>query len=216
MAQGPLCDEPMQAIVGVEGTSEELNKEKEEENLQKCDVRNCDTPSTSKINEEKNEERINLEKRYKQLYMNAQLHGQLISAMRQTCKAALKKHVGALRLVAAMYECRVQTPEQMLGKVQAVLSNKRAKVYSEEINEISGLFEISAHLPVIESFSFCDQLRKRSSGKASAQLEFSGWQLIDEDPFWEPSTEEEMEEFGRPSVQIQNQARQYMDAVRRR
>nr|CAD2128040.1 unnamed protein product [Meloidogyne enterolobii] len=148
--------------------------------------------------------------------MNAQLHGQLISAMRQTCKAALKKHVGALRLVAAMYECKVQTPEQMLGKVQAVLSNKRAKVYSEEINEISGLFEISAHLPVIESFSFCDQLRKRSSGKASAQLEFSGWQLIDEDPFWEPSTEEEMEEFGRPSVQIQNQARQYMDAVRRR
>uniref|UniRef100_A0A915P592 Elongation factor EFG domain-containing protein n=1 Tax=Meloidogyne floridensis TaxID=298350 RepID=A0A915P592_9BILA len=175
--------------------------EREEENLQKCDnsIINCDTPSTSKINEEKNEEKINLEKRYKQLYMNAQLHGQLISAMRQTCKAALKKHVGALRLVAAMYECKVQTPEQI-----------------EEINEISGLFEISAHLPVIESFSFCDQLRKRSSGKASAQLEFSGWQLIEEDPFWEPSTEEEMEEFGRPSVQIQNQARQYMDAVRRR
>uniref|UniRef100_A0A914MH88 Tr-type G domain-containing protein n=1 Tax=Meloidogyne incognita TaxID=6306 RepID=A0A914MH88_MELIC len=260
MAQGPLCDEPMQAIgiiiedwiledkternnveienakneeetrnlvedddendrriIGVEGTSKEID-EREEENLQKCDnlIINCDTPSTSKINEEKNEEKINLEKRYKQLYMNAQLHGQLISAMRQTCKAALKKHVGALRLVAAMYECKVQTPEQMLGKVQAVLSNKRAKVYSEEINEISGLFEISAHLPVIESFSFCDQLRKRSSGKASAQLEFSGWQLIEEDPFWEPSTEEEMEEFGRPSVQIQNQARQYMDAVRRR
>ncbi|KAL7074249.1 hypothetical protein ACQ4LE_006531 [Meloidogyne hapla] len=250
MAQGPLCDEPMQAvgiiiedwrlenknernnelgnneneegtkisvennderIIGIEGTSTENIKElnKENDNL----TINCDIPSTSKINEEKSER---IKKQHKQLYMNAQLHGQLISAMRQTCKASLKKHVGALRLLAAMYECRVQTPEQMLGKVQAVLSNKRAKVYSEEINEISGLFEISAHLPVIESFSFCDQLRKRSSGKASAQLEFSGWELIDEDPFWEPSTEEEMEEFGRPSVQAQNQARQYMDAVRRR
>lgn len=99
------------------------------------------------------------------------------------------------------------------------------------MNELSGLFEIGAYLPVIESFSFCEQLRKRSSGTASAQLEFTGWQLIDEDPYWEPSTEEEvcflvlinhnsiilqMEEFGGGGVIQQNQARQYMDAVRRR
>jgi translation elongation factor EF-G len=129
----------------------------------------------------------------------------------QTCRAALKKHTGALRLLAAMYECRVQTPEQALGKVQAVLAQKLAKVglfllqlfinfklkfnfqvHSEEVNELSGLFEICAHLPVVESFSFCEQLRKRSSGTASAQLEFAGWEIIDEDPFWEPSTEEEV------------------------
>ena len=60
------------------------------------------------------------------------------------------------------------------------------------MNELSGLFEIGAYLPVVESFSFCEQLRKRSSGTASAQLEFTGWQLIDEDPYWEPSTEEEV------------------------
>jgi len=85
---------------------------------------------------------------------------------------------------------------QKLEKINLILINFLIlKVYSEEINEISGLFEISAHLPVIESFSFCDQLRKRSRGKASAQLEFSGWQLIDEDPFWEPSTEEEVEKI---------------------
>jgi hypothetical protein len=66
------------------------------------------------------------------------------------------------------------------------------QVHSEEVNELSGLFEICALLPVVESFSFCDQLRKRSSGTASAQLEFAGWQLIDEDPYWVPSTEEEV------------------------
>ena len=132
MAQGPLCDEPMQAIgiiieewiledkngrnnievdndkneeekkilnentsdneerlIGVEGRSTdsivELNEK--EENLQKCDSShtNCNIPSTSQINDQVNEEMIleRTRRRHKQLYMNAQLHGQLISAMRQ-------------------------------------------------------------------------------------------------------------------------------------
>lgn len=55
-----------------------------------------------------------------------QLQGQLISVIRQTCKAALKKH--PLRLVAAMYRCLVQTSTQALGKVQMVLSQRQAKV----------------------------------------------------------------------------------------
>ncbi|VDK79535.1 unnamed protein product [Cylicostephanus goldi] len=70
-------------------------------------------------------------------------------------------------------------------------------------------------MPVVESFSFCDHLRKNTSGMASAQLEFSHWQLIDEDPYWQPSTLEEMEEFG-VKGDSPNHARGYMDAVRRR
>lgn len=51
---------------------------------------------------------------------------------------------------------------------------------NEDINEATGLFEVLSLMPVVESFSFCDQLRKNTSGMASAQLEFSHWQLIDE------------------------------------
>lgn len=80
---------------------------------------------------------------------------------------------------------------------------------------MSGLFEISAYMPVVESFSFCEQLRKGTSGLASAQMEFSHWQLIDEDPFWQPTTEDEIEEYGIKGDSI-NQARLYMDAVKRR
>lgn len=57
---------------------------------------------------------------------DAQLQGQLISNIRQTCKVALKKH--PLRLVAAMYKCTVQTSTQALGKAQSVLTQKHAKV----------------------------------------------------------------------------------------
>jgi ribosome assembly protein 1 len=57
-----------------------------------------------------------------------QLHGQLISAVRQTVCAALKKH--PLRLLTAMYKCSVQTNSQNLGKVHAVLAQRRSKVLS--------------------------------------------------------------------------------------
>lgn len=54
------------------------------------------------------------------------------------------------------------------------------QVLSEDINEATGLFEVVALLPVVESFAFCEQLRKSTSGLASAQLHFSHWQIIDE------------------------------------
>uniref|UniRef100_A0A914GQR8 Tr-type G domain-containing protein n=1 Tax=Globodera rostochiensis TaxID=31243 RepID=A0A914GQR8_GLORO len=198
MSHGPLCDEPMQNIGIVLEEWEEDETEgngisegtERGETTQKCEDANS-------------------------LVGGAQLQGQLISAIRQTCRVALKKHIGSLRLLAALYRCAVQTPTQSLGKVQAVLAQKRAKMLSEEFNELTGLFEVVAHLPVIESFHFCEDLRKRTSGTASAQLEFSCWQLIEEDPFWQPTTEEEVEEFGNRGFE-KNQARLYVDTVRRR
>ncbi|CAI5438934.1 unnamed protein product [Caenorhabditis angaria] len=139
--------------------------------------------------------------------------GQMMSAMRATCAAAAQKL--ALRLVTAMYKCIVTTSSQALGKVHAVLSQRKSKIMSEDINEATNLFEVVSLMPVVESFSFCDQLRKFTSGMASAQLQFSHWQVIDEDPYWRPSTLEEIEEFGLKG-DSPNHARGYMDAVRRR
>lgn len=139
--------------------------------------------------------------------------GALISAMKQTCKAALNKH--SLRLVAAMYKCTVQTTGQALGKVHAVLSQRHAKVIDEDMNQASGLFVVEAFIPIIESFSFCEQLRKRTSGMASGQLEFSHWEVLDEDPLWEPTTEDEVELYGVKGDSV-NRSRTYMDALRKR
>lgn len=52
--------------------------------------------------------------------------GQMMTAMKATCSAAAKKL--ALRLVAAMYRCTVTTSSQALGKVHAVLSQRKSKV----------------------------------------------------------------------------------------
>ncbi|CAG9531296.1 unnamed protein product [Cercopithifilaria johnstoni] len=139
--------------------------------------------------------------------------GALISGMKQACREAQKRH--PLRLMAAMYKCIVQTNAQALGKVHTVLSQRRAKILNEDMNQASGLFVVEAHLPVIESFSFCEQLRKKTSGLSSGQLEFSHWEIIGEDPFWEPTTEDEVELYGIKGDAI-NRARVYMDAVRKR
>ncbi|CAD6197184.1 unnamed protein product [Caenorhabditis auriculariae] len=139
--------------------------------------------------------------------------GQMMSAMKSTCASAAQKL--ALRLVAAMYKCTVTTSSQALGKVHAVLAQRKAKVLAEDINEATGLFEVVSLMPVVESFSFCDQLRTGTSGMASAQLHFSHWQIIDENPYWVPTTLEEIEEFGLKG-DSPNHARGYMDAVRRR
>ncbi|VDN01784.1 unnamed protein product [Thelazia callipaeda] len=139
--------------------------------------------------------------------------GALISGMKQACREAQNKL--PLRLMAAMYKCTVQTNTQALGNVHTVLSQRRAKILTEDINEASGLFVVKAHLPVIESFSFCEQLRKKTSGFSSGQLEFSHWEVVDEDPLWEPTTEEEIEVYGLKGDSM-NRARLYMEVVRKR
>jgi ribosome assembly protein 1 len=63
-------------------------------------------------------------------------------------------------------------------------------------------------------FAFLE-IRKRTSGAASPQLVFSGFEMLDEDPFWVPTTEEELEDLG-DKADKENLAKKYMDTVRKR
>ena len=75
---------------------------------------------------------------------------------------------------------------------------------------------ITALLPVVESFGFAEDLLTTTSGAAtSPQLRFSHWETIDEDPFFQPRTEEEREELGEVVFE-QNLSRRLMDRTRRR
>ncbi|CAD5210465.1 unnamed protein product [Bursaphelenchus xylophilus] len=184
MSLGPLCDEPMHGVgIVVEELGFVAPEEDSEEEKEPVEV------------------------------TDPQLQGQMISAAKQTIRAALRKT--PMRLVTPMYKCKIQTSAQALGKVHTVLGQRHAKVLDEDINQATGFFEIDCYLPIVESFDFCEQLRKKTSGVASAQLHFSHWQVIDEDPFWQPSTEEELEEFGEKGDTV-NQAREYMNNIRRR
>lgn len=103
----------------------------------------------------------------------------------------------------------------VLGKVYGVVARRRGRIVSEEMKEGTAFFTIRALVPVVESFGFADEIRKRTSGAASPQLIFAGFETLDLDPFWVPSTVEELEDLGEKADRA-NVAKLYVDAVRKR
>lgn len=143
----------------------------------------------------------------------AALSGQVISTMQQACRQAFLQW--SPRLCLAMYSVQVQATADVLGKVYAVISKRKGRVLSEELQEGTPFFDVTCLLPVVESFGFADDLRKRSSGAANPQLIFAGFETLDLDPFWVPNTEEELEDLGEKADR-ENIARKYMEQVRKR
>lgn len=142
-----------------------------------------------------------------------QVTGSVISAARDACRNGLLDWSPRLKL--AMYSCDIQASTDVLGKVYGVIAKRRGRIVGEEMKEGTTYFTVSALLPVVESFGFADDIRKRTSGAASPQLIFSGYELLDLDPFWVPTTEEELEDLGEKADRA-NSAKEYMDAVRER
>ncbi|KAF9172877.1 Cytoplasmic GTPase/eEF2-like protein (ribosomal biogenesis) [Mortierella sp. AD011] len=139
--------------------------------------------------------------------------GQVITTMRDACRLGFLEW--SPRLMLAMYSCDIQTTAEVLGKVYAVIARRKGKILHEEMKEGTPFFSIQALLPVVESFGFSDDIRKRSSGAASPQLIFSHFEVLDMDPFWVPNTIEELEDLGEKADR-ENVAKKYMDAVRKR
>lgn len=140
--------------------------------------------------------------------------GHVMSAVKDACRAAVLQHNP--RIVEAMYFCELNAPSNYLGEMYNVLNAKRARVLKEEMQEGSSVFTVHAYVPVAESIGFAEKLRKKTSGAASALLVLSHWEVIPEDPFFVPTTEEELEEFGDGSSVLHNTARKLIDSVRRR
>lgn len=104
---------------------------------------------------------------------------------------------------------------EVLGRVYGVITRRRGRILSESMKEGTPFFTILSLLPVAESFGFAEEIRKRTSGAAQPQLIFAGFEALDEDPFWVPATEEELEDLGELADR-ENVAKRYMDAVRSR
>lgn len=101
---------------------------------------------------------------------HAPLSRSVISLMKEACRMAFL--VQPVRLMLAMYKCEIQATADVLGRVYGVLAKRGGRVISEQMRDGLVLFTVTATLPVIESFGFAEEMRKRSSGLASPQLLF--------------------------------------------
>ncbi|KAI8626787.1 P-loop containing nucleoside triphosphate hydrolase protein [Xylariaceae sp. FL1651] len=141
------------------------------------------------------------------------LTGEVIKTVQQSIRQGFLDW--SPRLMLAMYSCEIQASTEVLGRVYDVLTRRRGHVLSEQMKEGTPFFTIQSLLPVAESFGFADEMRKRTSGAAQPQLIFAGFEVLDEDPFWVPFTEDDLEDLGELADK-ENVAKRYMDGVRRK
>lgn len=141
------------------------------------------------------------------------MSGQVISTVKECCRKAFQAQ--PQRLMSPMFSCDIKVTTEALGKMYAVLGRRNGRILHGDLREGSQTFDIKAFLPVIESLDFVNEIRNQTSGMANPQLIFSHYELIDVDPFWTPTTEEEYTLFGE-KADTENQARKYMNLVRRR
>lgn len=143
----------------------------------------------------------------------ADFSGRLITSTRDTIHNCFLDW--SPRIMWAIYTCDIQTSVEVLGKVYAVVQQRRGVIVSEEMKEGTPFFQIQAHIPVVEAFGFSEDIRKKTSGAAQPQLVFAGFECIDLDPFWVPTTIEELEDLG-DTADKENIARKHMNAIRKR
>ncbi|KAL9102575.1 MAG: hypothetical protein Q9163_002293 [Psora crenata] len=143
--------------------------------------------------------------------------GRLTGEVIKTVQSAI--HGGFLdwspRLMLAMYSCEIQCSTEVLGRTYSTLSRLHATITSESLKEGTPFYSITALLPLATSFNISSLLLKSTSGAAQPQLLFHGFEILDEDPFWVPQTEEELEDFGTLGDR-ERWSKVLVDGVRRR
>lgn len=139
--------------------------------------------------------------------------GMVLPSVREACRAAMEQQ--PRRLVEPVYECTVYSYGAMQGRIYASLSRRRADILEEVPNEGSDLFHIRCWLPAVEAFGLQDELRVQTQGASTAQLKMSHWAVIEADPYFVPTTKEELEEHG-AEVANKNIAEQLLERIRRR
>lgn len=144
---------------------------------------------------------------------DSSISGIIITSVKEACRIAFQKQ--PQRLVGPMYNLSIIANGDVLGKCYAEISKRNGKVLISDMIEGSGMWMLEAVIPVIESFDLANDLRVKTSGLAMPQLSFSHWETIDQDPFWIPTTEEELEQFG-DKADFENKAKAYMDSIRER
>lgn len=137
----------------------------------------------------------------------------LISATKRAIMESLEQW--SPRIMLAMYLCDIQASTDVLGRVYGVITRRKGKILTEDLKDGTPFFLVKAQIPVVESLGFSEEIRKKTSGAANPQLMFSGYELLDEDPYWIPSTVEELEHFGE-TADRENVALAYVNQLRRR
>jgi translation elongation factor EF-G len=147
--------------------------------------------------------------------------GQLISELKLALHSCiLSISSSSLRIMEPIYQCSLQCDQNQLNNLYSVILSRRGIIYEEDIIEGTTLFLLKAYIPIYNSFGFTQQLLKKTSGKGiTPQLHLSHYQKLNKNPFWKPTTNDEIEIYGdnqNNSIEKINLSRSIIDQVRKR
>eukprot|EP00559_Dactyliosolen_fragilissimus_P004939 CAMPEP_0184871968 /NCGR_PEP_ID=MMETSP0580-20130426/41021_1 /TAXON_ID=1118495 /ORGANISM="Dactyliosolen fragilissimus" /LENGTH=849 /DNA_ID=CAMNT_0027374699 /DNA_START=695 /DNA_END=3244 /DNA_ORIENTATION=- len=106
--------------------------------------------------------------------------GQIMPTARRVCFSSLLSAEPGL--LEPVYLCNISVPQDAMGNVYGVLTQRRGHVFSEEQRPGTPQMTLLAYLPVMESFGFTADLRSNTGGKAFPQCSFDHWEPMTGDP----------------------------------
>ena len=192
-SNGPLCEEPMYQVAFV---------------IEKVEIKQLTLAYLLQDDDEDDDAFVS--------QRNSPLQfGESIACAKESFRQAFL--AASPRIMEPLYRCDVQCDFSAVGKAYEILLQHRCEIKDEVPKEGTNSVLITCYLPVIESFGFPNDLRSKTSGKAHPQLAFSHYNLVPDDPFWKPETEEELEEYGKDGKELKpNVSKQIIESVRKR
>ena len=111
--------------------------------------------------------------------------GQIMPTARRVCFSSML--AGEPGILEPVYLCNISVPQDAMGNVYGVLTQRRGHVFTEEQKPGTPMMTLLAYLPVMESFGFTADLRSNTGGKAFPQCSFDHWEPMSGSPFEESS-----------------------------
>ena len=90
--------------------------------------------------------------------------GQIMPTACRVCFSSLM--TAEPNLLEPVYLANISVPQDAMGNVYGVLTQRRGHVFSEEQRPGTPQMTLLAYLPVMESFGFTADLRSNTGGKA--------------------------------------------------
>jgi elongation factor 2 len=106
--------------------------------------------------------------------------GQIMPTARRVCFGSLMTSEPGI--LEPVYLCNISVPQDAMGNVYGVLTQRRGHVFTEEQRPGTPQMTLLAYLPVLESFGFTADLRSNTGGKAFPQCSFDHWELMSGNP----------------------------------
>ncbi|KAL7562363.1 hypothetical protein ACA910_020422 [Epithemia clementina (nom. ined.)] len=107
--------------------------------------------------------------------------GQIMPTARRVCFSSMM--AASPGLLEPVYLCNISVPQDAMGNVYGVLTQRRGHVFTEEQRPGTPMMTLLAYLPVMESFGFTADLRSNTGGKAFPQCSFDHWEPMNGSPY---------------------------------